>query len=639
MMMKLLRSESRSKAIRAINPIAILAVIGWLTMTPLPSHANETMALTGNRAPGAADLAAHGITASSDQSLQMEIYLKPHNQAAFDQLLEAQQDPASPQYHKWLTPTEYSQQFGPTAADVSQISQWLSSEGFTVTYASAQQSRIKFEGNVGDAETAFNVKIAASADGKKYGNVEDPLVPASLAPKISYLAGLDNLHGNLWQAIVPVPPSILDGKTPYFGPNDIRTFNDETPLLNAGDDGTGQCIGVSEGSDVDQASLGEFNTLFDLPAFTSSNFVAVYPDGQPSAPGIDDGGAPYGEAILDVEYAHGIAPGATIVLYAADAGNDAPDPVTALVDTVKAAVDDTTNNCATLAVSWAQCGEPSSFFTNLDGIFAQGASEGKSIFVATGDVGTSAPVPSTCGATRKPDIEENAGSPHVTAVGASMFKPSYDSDGNDTSTLSNTTQSVWNIDLNIENFFVLEAASTGGYSGIFPLPSWQKGVPGIAGKFRAVPDLVLGGGTLGGKLTETFNRKTDKTKVTGSDFAAPYFWICLDSGYLEGEGIEGGYECTIGGGTSIVPPQYAGLFAIVTQKTGKQQGLINPTLYSMAKANLKNPSAVGIVDITTGNNAIAPVTGYSARKGYDLASGWGAIDMDKFVTSFIAAGD
>jgi hypothetical protein len=56
----------------------------------------------------------------------------------------------------------------------------------------------------------------------------------------------------------------------------------------------------------------------------------------------------------------------------------------------------------------------------------------------------------------------------------------------------------------------------------------------------------------------------------------------------------------------------------------------------MAKANLKNPSAAGIVDIKTGNNAVAPVAGYSAKKGYDLASGWGSIDMTNFVNSFIS---
>lgn len=39
----------------------------------------------------------------------------------------------------------------------------------------------------------------------------------------------------------------------------------------------------------------------------------------------------------------------------------------------------------------------------------------------------------------------------------------------------------------------------------------------------------------------------------------------------------------------------------------------------------------GIVDVTTGNNSFAGVTGYNAVGGYDLASGWGTIDAYKFV--------
>ena len=631
------RDSASNIVLRTVRNSAVIALITLLAASM--ARAESLVALAGNHPDSAAELAATGKTAQPDQSLQMEIYLKPHNQAQLQQLLGEQQDPSSPNYHKWLTPNEYTQQFGPTADDVSQVTQWLTSQGFTVTYASALQGRIKFEGSVDTAQAAFTVNIAASANGKRYGNLEDPQIPASWAPKVSYLAGLDNLHANIWQASLPTPPNNTGTTTPYFGPNDIRSFNDEAPLLNAGYDGTGQCIAVSEGSDVDQASLDEFNTQFSLPTFTpGTNFFAEYPDGQPSSPGADEGESPYSEAMLDIEYAHGIAPGASIVLYAGDAGETAPDPVGALVDTVSRVVNDTTHNCATVAISWAQCGEPTSFFNNLDNLFAQGVSEGKSIFVATGDVGPAAPVPTTCGATKKPDIEENAGSTNVTAVGASMFTPAYDSNGDVTSTIADTRQSPWKFSrtTKIKNlgFLAAAGASTGGYSKIFPLPTWQEHVAGISGKFRAVPDLVLGGGTLGGSGVIT--EKGNTIVITGNLGPAPNFWYCVDEGFLSGSATPEGSECLTAGGTSIVPPQYSGLFAIVAQKAGKPSGLINPTLYAMAKANLKNPSAVGIVDITTGNNTVAPVAGYSAKKGYDLASGWGSINMTNFVNSFIS---
>ena len=146
-----------------------------------------------------------------------------------------------------------------------------------MTFSSAQQRRITFTGDVGTAQDAFQVHMVQSRDGKTFGNVEDPQVPASLAPKISHLAGLDNLHANLWNTVIPDPPSLLGNgppTIPLFGPTDIQTFSDETPLLTATPtafDGTGQCIAVSEGSDVDQPSLAEFNTLFSLPAIRSGH--------------------------------------------------------------------------------------------------------------------------------------------------------------------------------------------------------------------------------------------------------------------------------------------------------------------------------------------------------------------------------
>ena len=59
---------------------------------------------------------------------------------------------------------------------------------------------------------------------------------------------------------------------------------------------------------------------------------------------------------------------------------------------------------------------------------------------------------------------------------------------------------------------------------------------------------------------------------------------------------------------------------IINQKTAISagQGLINPNVYAMAKANLKNLKAVGINDILSKNNAYSPVPGYAAHKGYDL---------------------
>jgi subtilase family serine protease len=627
---------------RLTKALALASLI--LFFAAAPSRAETTAALAGNHLEAAADLAAQSA-AASHRSLQMEIYLAPRNQPQLDRLLQDQQDPGSLQYHHWLTPTEYDQQFGPTDADVADVTRWLTNAGFTVTHASAHERRIAFSGDVETAQAAFQVHIVGSGDGSKFANLEDPRVPESLAPKISHLAGLDNLHGTIWNTLIPEPPFNNNGFTePFFGPTDIRTFSDEISLLTAmpAADGTSQCVAVSEGSDVDQPSLAQFNQVFGLPAFVmGSNYDEVFPDGSPGAPGSQGGAQPYGEAMLDVEYAHGIAPGAEIVLYAANAGTSVADPVQALVDSAIAAVSDTTHHCFSVAISWAQCGEPTSFYTNLEtNVFKPGAVEGQSIFVATGDVGTAAPPLGSCvvpSKAAKPNIEENAGSNFVTAVGASMFQATYDGSGNDNATAASVTQNPWSFIRKSPKIPFLQGsgASTGGYSKIFPRPTWQNGVKGIAGKFRAVPDLVLGGGNLGG--SETIGEKKGILTFKGNNFPAPNFWECFDAGLANGS-TANGPQWTVTGGTSIVPPQYAAILAIINQKAGAPsgQGLINPKLYGMAQANVKNLSAVGIHDIVSGKNGTISAPGFPAKKGFDLASGWGAIDMSQFVDAFIA---
>lgn len=98
---------------------------------------------------------------------------------------------------------------------------------------------------------------------------------------------------------------------------------------------------------------------------------------------------------------------------------------------------------------------------------------------------------------------------------------------------------------------------------------------------------MLGGGKLGG--TETISEKDGKLTFTGSNFPAPNFWECYDAGLADGDPASGPVWSTTGG-TSIVPPQHAAIFAIINQKAGASGGqeLTNPKLSAMAEANLKN---------------------------------------------------
>src|SRR5690242_11725992 len=314
---------------RVLCTLALAVILNLLP--PAHAGAEHLVRLAGNHPGAAAELAAEG-DAPPAQRLRMQAYLAPRRRAKLARLLDEQQDPRSSRYHRWLSAAEYERRFGPTRGDVDAIVRWLVRSGFTVTFASAAQGRVAFEGDVATARSSFAIRIAGSRDGDWFGNLEDPMVPASLAPKIAYLAGLHNLSATTMQAMMPGSQLGI-----HFGPPDVWTYHDERQLLAAGMDGTGQCIAALEGSDVDQPSLAAFNTAFALPPFVvGQNYDAVFPDGPPGIePPIDHGTAQaYAEALVDVEYAHGIAPGAEIVLYAGDvAGRGAQG----LVDGAKAA--------------------------------------------------------------------------------------------------------------------------------------------------------------------------------------------------------------------------------------------------------------------------------------------------------------
>ena len=144
------------------------------------------------------------------------------------------------EYHRWLTPDDFTSRFGPTAADLARVARWLKKKGFTVNSADASTREVSFTGTVAQAQNVFGVKIAATTDGRLYSNTADPAVPADLAPLVESIHGLDNLlHSkplvhrvSKRGSSATSPASVVNGAGPAFGPPDIYTFYDETPLLN-----------------------------------------------------------------------------------------------------------------------------------------------------------------------------------------------------------------------------------------------------------------------------------------------------------------------------------------------------------------------------------------------------------------------
>jgi subtilase family serine protease len=81
------------------------------------------------------------------EPMMLVLTADPAIQAELDQLTAAQQDPASPKYHQWITPEEYGHRFGVAEGDSNRITEWLAAEGFQVEEIPAGRRLVIFGGS------------------------------------------------------------------------------------------------------------------------------------------------------------------------------------------------------------------------------------------------------------------------------------------------------------------------------------------------------------------------------------------------------------------------------------------------------------------------------------------------------------
>lgn len=348
-----------------------------------PSVSAQSVSLRETVAPEASRLSPVGY-ADPAKVLTMAIEFMPRNQAELDALIAAQQDSTSPQYQQWLTPDEYTRRFGPSQRDFNAVVDWLKASGFQVTRGSRDEGMLRFSGTVAAVEKEFNARIMTFGDGSQFANTAEPEIPAAFASLIGYIAGLQNLgtlepalkssriHGlpaakppktsrlgtNLKSGLSPAwawtnwNPSV-PGNT--FAPPDFHTFYDEQPLLNAGIKGgaSNDCIAIFALSNIFTDLLSAFTSRPDN-AFTLAPISLTIDTSSEGDPGVVNG--PDGEAYLDIEWSHAVAPYDPQILYVANPNEYEAD--VNLLDGLTTAVKQ--NKCGAINVSFGECGSPPS---------------------------------------------------------------------------------------------------------------------------------------------------------------------------------------------------------------------------------------------------------------------------------------
>ena len=244
-------------------PCALVAQPDRITA---PIDARRTVVLKGNVHPMAQPRFDLGPVEPAFRIGYITLMLKKTDaqQAALEQVLQQQQDPASPNYHDWLTPEQYADRFGLSQSDLDRISAWLRSQGFIVEYTARGRNWLAFSGTAGQVLATFHTQVHRyRVDGEMhFATATAPSVPASLEPLVAGFMGLDDFYPKPPRHPVPANTSSTGAHT--LAPDDLATIYDITKLYQATHgtniDGTGQTIVVVGQTDIDPTDIQGFRS-------------------------------------------------------------------------------------------------------------------------------------------------------------------------------------------------------------------------------------------------------------------------------------------------------------------------------------------------------------------------------------------
>jgi len=506
---------------------------------------------------------------SPTQVLQLDLVLSLRDPAGLDKFLADVYNPKSSNYHHFLTPTEFTERFGPTQEDYDRVREFANTYNLEIVGGSRDSRIVQVKGSVAKIETAFHVSMSnylhPTENRVFYGPDREPTV--DLPFSLWHISGLDNFstpHAQYSKRSDAIarneaiaarggrPVEIASHATTGSGPSSSFLGSDMRAAYYGGTalTGSGQTIGLLEYYGTD---LADVTTYFKNAKQTNNVPITLLSTDGTSTSCVytrAGGDCDDTEQTLDITQAIGMAPGLSgLVVFIGSTDTSIISSMTTH-----------TPLASTIGCSWGWTPADSS---TLDPYFKQMAAQGQNFFAASGDSSTWS----------KRNEAWPADDAYVVSVG-----------GTDLTTAS--AGGAWKS----------ETAWSDSGGGISPdkiaIPSWQ---------------------SASGVITST--NKGSTTLRNGPDVSANAnftFYVCADQ-----------TTCTANeyGGTSFATPMWAGFIALVNQQraaNGKSNiGFINPYIYSenLTSATYK----ANFHDITSGKSG-----SYSAVTGYDLVTGWGS---------------
>ncbi len=582
-------ARNRRRHLRAVL-VVIFVAASVVSIQPFAVAATPSFVRPNALAPGNAPTGSTPLGAlPNSQQIELSFVLPPSNNSQLQSLLNNLYDPNSPDYHQWLRPGQFAHEFGPTAANTAAVESWLHGVGLTQTTVS------DFAVNVTASASQLSVALGTSFQRFQtpLGHVgylvqKTPLVPQSLAGgQIAAILGLNTVstfqpQGNTASATQIGGTSALhpnaDGLTAcssaqseaapgYYTLDTLGAGYGIGSLLADGQNGHGETVGVYELGQAIGSDIATYESCFGL----TNPVYADEIDG-----GAASGASGTAEADADMEQAATQAPGATIISY------EGPNTATGQYDTWNAIVSD--DVAQVISTSWGMC-EPAAAVDGTIGadttLFERAASQGQTIFAATGDSGSEGCYTPPTDYSTAEEVLYPASDPWVTAVGG-------------TTRFSNGEEVAWNTCQSDESTVCADddgGAGGGGMSRYESRPSYQPNIlywtsAQPCGQYcRELPDISANAG---------------------------------DPMVLYANG-----NWTAAEGTSLAAPLMAGLVADINDGCTTLTGVWTPALYSLYA---DGSYGTAFNDITSGNTDMTGSNGgdYPATSGYNAATGIGS---------------
>jgi tripeptidyl-peptidase-1 len=498
-----------------------------------------------------------GIAADPTARLTITLQMKRTGQEALAKTVLDIATPGSPRFREWLSQEEVLTALKVSPQGMALISDWLRMSGIAFT-TTPSVGQFHFTVTVREASQLFQTffhHMKNSLTGQEWHRASVIHAPEEVAPHIATIFGV---HG------FPAPPRrprVMESKANIqVGPKELNAVYN---VSGRGRKSTKirQAVGSFEGEFMNQNDLTTFFNNLVPNAQPGDELVYKYVHDTANGTGI--------EALLDIEYIMGMAPGILTEFWCWEAG--ASEFCADLLNWSTAILTDS-NPPIVHSVSYGHQGEMHSRCTQaqldaIDNNFMQLAGRGISLLFASGDDGSG--YIHDGGHDGKLWPIWPGSSPWVTAVGGTSF----------TNETMKTQQAT------------TQFGSGGGFHWWWDAGEWQK---------KAIATYLS---TASGLPPETAYPKNGRGTA--------------DISFLgEGFKVYAGGRVVPVAGTSASSPSFAALISLINDdldsRGKKQLGYLNPWLYANADV---------FTDITIGTNKISR-GGSPMPMGYDCAPGW-----------------